>query len=32
MQHIRKHIDGLEAVMPDDNWLLPKYKEMLFIC
>jgi glutamine synthetase len=32
MQHIRKHIDGLEAIMPDDNWLLPKYKEMLFIC
>jgi glutamine synthetase len=32
MQHIRKHIDGLEAVMPDDFWELPKYKEMLFIC
>jgi Uncharacterized protein related to glutamine synthetase len=32
MQHIRKHIDGLEAIMPDDLWELPKYKEMLFIC
>ncbi len=32
MEHIRRHIDGLEAVMPDSKWLLPKYKEMLFIC
>ena len=32
MQHIRKHVDGLEAIMPDDMWELPKYKEMLFIC
>jgi glutamine synthetase len=32
MQHIRKHVDGLEAIMPDDLWELPKYKEMLFIC
>ncbi|MGB7566781.1 MAG: glutamine synthetase III [Chitinivibrionales bacterium] len=32
MEHIRKHIDGFEAIMPDNKWLLPKYKEMLFIC
>jgi len=32
LQHIRKHVDELEAVMPDDMWELPKYKEMLFIC
>ena len=32
LQHIRKHVDELEAVMPDDLWELPKYKEMLFIC
>ena len=32
MQHIRKHVDLLEAMMPDDLWELPKYKEMLFIC
>jgi glutamine synthetase len=32
MQHIRKHVDELEAVMPDELWELPKYKEMLFIC
>ena len=32
MQHIRKHVDAIEAIMPDDMWELPKYKEMLFIC
>ncbi len=32
MQHIRKHVDQLEAIMPDNLWELPKYKEMLFIC
>jgi glutamine synthetase len=32
LTHIRKHVDQLEAVMPDDLWELPKYKEMLFIC
>ena len=32
MQHIRKHVDELEAVMPDEMWEPPKYKEMLFIC
>ena len=31
MQHIRKHIDALESVMPDNVWILPKYREMLFI-
>jgi glutamine synthetase len=32
MEHIRRHVDDLEAKMPDDMWALPKYKEMLFIC
>jgi glutamine synthetase len=32
LAHIRKHVDGLESKMPDEMWLLPKYKEMLFIC
>jgi glutamine synthetase len=31
MQHIRKHVDALESIMPDDKWMLPKYREMLFI-
>jgi glutamine synthetase len=31
MLHIRKHVDELESMMPDDMWLLPKYREMLFI-
>lgn len=31
MEHIRSHIDGLESIMPDDLWQLPKYREMLFI-
>jgi glutamine synthetase type III len=31
MQHIRKHIDSLESIMPDGEWILPKYREMLFI-
>lgn len=31
MVHIRKHVDALEMVMPDSMWLLPKYREMLFI-
>ncbi|MBN1129295.1 MAG: glutamine synthetase III [Chitinispirillaceae bacterium] len=31
MEHVRRHIDALESVMPDDLWLLPKYREMLFI-
>jgi len=28
---IRKIVDGLEAVCPDDSWPLPTYEEMLFI-
>jgi glutamine synthetase len=32
MAHIRKHVDELEAIVPDIQWMLPKYKEMLFIC
>jgi glutamine synthetase len=31
MEHIRKHADALERVIPDDGWDLPKYREMLFI-
>jgi len=31
MEHIRKHVDELESLMPDDMWPLPKYREMLFI-
>ncbi len=32
MATVRKHVDDPETKMPDDAWLLPKYKEMLFIC
>ncbi|MFH1398020.1 MAG: glutamine synthetase III [Candidatus Omnitrophota bacterium] len=31
MEHIRKHVDALECVVPDELWELPKYREMLFI-
>ncbi len=31
MDHVRKHVDALEASMPDNVWQLPKYREMLFI-
>ncbi|MCX7727513.1 MAG: hypothetical protein N2053_11780, partial [Chitinispirillaceae bacterium] len=31
MEHVRKHVDALEKVMPDNLWPLPKYREMLFI-
>ncbi len=31
MEHIRKHVEEMEVMMPDDMWLLPKYREMLFI-
>ncbi|MCK9594944.1 MAG: glutamine synthetase III [Candidatus Omnitrophica bacterium] len=31
MEHIRRHVDALERVVSDDNWVLPKYREMLFI-
>ncbi len=28
---IRKVVDALEAICPDDNWPMPTYEEMLFI-
>jgi len=31
MEHIRKHADALECVVSDEQWDLPKYREMLFI-
>jgi glutamine synthetase type III len=31
MEHVRKHADQLECVVPDDTWDLPKYRELLFI-
>lgn len=31
MEHIRRHVDELERVVPDEHWDLPKYREMLFI-
>ena len=31
MEHIRKHVDALECVVSDENWDLPKYREMLFV-
>ena len=31
MDHVRRHVDALEQSMPDSSWLLPKYREMLFI-
>ena len=31
IDHIRRHVDALESTMPDELWLLPKYREMLFI-
>ncbi len=31
MQALRQIVDQLEKVVPDDNWPLPKYREMLFI-
>ena len=30
IEKIRKYIDQLELIMPDDMWELPKYREMLF--
>ena len=29
--HLRKHIDEIEQIVPDDCWPLPKYREMLFL-
>jgi glutamine synthetase len=31
MEHIRRHVDALECVVSDEQWDLPKYREMLFI-
>ncbi|MBD3393513.1 MAG: glutamine synthetase type III [Chitinivibrionales bacterium] len=31
MDEIRRRVDDLETMMPDDMWSLPKYREMLFI-
>ena len=31
MAELRKVVDGLERIVPDDCWPLPKYREMLFI-
>ena len=28
---IREHADALEALVDDQTWVLPKYREMLFI-
>ncbi|SHK78202.1 glutamine synthetase [Fibrobacter sp. UWB12] len=28
---LRKEVDGLEKIVPDELWPLPKYREMLFI-
>jgi len=27
MEHIRRHVDDLESKMPDEMWVLPKYKK-----
>ena len=31
MTRLRKSVDALEKILPDDLWPLPKYREMLFI-
>ena len=31
MEQIRDHVDHLELVVDDEQWTLPKYREMLFI-
>ena len=31
MTELRKSVDALEKVLPDDLWPVPKYREMLFI-
>ncbi len=28
---IRYHVDKLELLVDDESWLLPKYREMLFL-
>jgi glutamine synthetase len=32
MVELRNHADRLEAIVDDDLWPLPKYREMLFLC
>jgi len=31
MLAVRKSVDALEGILPDDAWPLPTYQEMLFI-
>jgi len=31
MDRVRQYVDALECSMPDEQWPLPKYREMLFI-
>jgi glutamine synthetase len=31
MQSVREAADALERVVPDDEWPLPTYREMLFV-
>ncbi len=31
MNELRKTVDGLEGLLPDDNWPLPTYAEMMFM-
>jgi glutamine synthetase type III len=28
---VRRIVDGLEAICPDESWPMPTYEEMLFI-
>jgi len=28
---IRKHVDKLELIVDDEDWPLPKYRELLFL-
>jgi len=31
LSHLREAVDGLEALVDDDRWPLPSYREMLFV-
>ena len=31
MAELRKTVDALEKIVPDESWPLPKYREMLFV-
>ena len=31
-EEIRYHVDKLEHLVSDEEWTLPKYREMLFLC